>query len=192
MRGESEEYVYVPTDEQGPGPGPGGYLPTVPSGLRGDRADLIDKIRPDKIIELIRHRLMGEDFKDNAWIEVPELSQYRLSKRGAWEITNLIMPLASINTTISKLNDAEIKSRLLNICRTAQYLCITNWKDYGVTSSTQLRFVNDIVFSASLVVLKQADEASIQELLKGTVYETRNISQDKPGMVDKIRRGFGL
>jgi hypothetical protein len=68
------------------------------------------------------------------------------------------------------------------------YLCCTNYQAYGIKNAAQLHFVNELVFSSALVVLKQAEGASIQELLKGTVNEQRLIQseQKKPGLLRRL------
>ncbi|MGB7605130.1 MAG: hypothetical protein WBL93_06605, partial [Lutisporaceae bacterium] len=93
--------------------------------------------------------------------------------------------------SISKLDNDEIKKRVKGIARAAMISCVANWHAYGIKDSSQLWYINQIIFTNALVVLKQADDASIQELLKGTVTENRNISseQKQPG---RIRRILGL
>lgn len=178
-----DEYIVMPPQ------GFSGGLPTMP---KGDRADLIDKIKPEKAVDLVRHRLMGEELIDSVWQKVPALSDRALSEVGAWELSNMMLATATINTSISKLDDSEIKRRLLRISKTTQYLCITNWTKYGIKNTSQLWFVHEIVFTNALVVLKQADGASIQELLKGTVTENRNIMSGEQQNKGKIRRFLGL
>ena len=166
------------------------YLPQV---SRNDRADLLDKIKPDVIVETIRHRLMGEEFKDAQWIPVKGLQGRHLSEVGAWELANLLLSISNINTTISNLKDFEVKKRALRIAKTSQYLCITNWRTYGITNCSQLWFVHEIMFGGALMVLKQTDQASIQELIKGTVQENRiyqNAGGSKEGVLSRAKRAL--
>lgn len=160
----------------------------VPVQQRNDRADLIDKIKPDPLVETIRHRLMGEEFINGDWKPVLALKNRSLTPIGAWEIANLMLGVSSINVSISNLKDNEIKERALRIARTAQYLCISHWREYGIRNISQLYFVHEIVFTNALVVLKQAGGGSIQELLKGTVHEQRNLQTVQPsgGRIKKI------
>jgi hypothetical protein len=181
----SDEVVVIPAGSFG-----GGSLP-VPS--RSDRADLIDKIKPELSVDNIRHRLMGEEFKNGVWVEVPALKERKLSEVGAWEISNLMLGVSTISVSISNLKDYEIKQRLLSIAKTAQYLMLANWRAYGMKNTAQQNYVHEIVFSNTLVVLKQAGDASIQELLKATVTENRNIqSERKEGTGSRIKRALGL
>lgn len=159
--------------------------------MRGDRADLIDKIKPDVAVEYLRHRLLGEVMIDGEWQQIKAYQDLSLSEAGAWQISNLILSVSTLNTSLSKLNDLEIKNRVLSICRTAQYMCNQHWIDYNIRDTSQLRFVHECMFSAALVVLKQADGASIQELLKGTVQENRNIMTEQRPQ-GKIKRWLGL
>jgi hypothetical protein len=182
---QQDQYVMMPQQDYG-------YSQSAPQALRGDRADLIDKLKPDLIIEVIRHRLMGEELRDNVWVKIPSLQARSLSEVGAWDLSNLMLGTASLNVSMSMLDDYEIKNRLKSICRTAQYLCVANWQKYRVVNKAQLYFVNDILFTNGLVVLKHAQDAGFQMLLKGTVTENRNISEQPkvPGLFNRLKRGI--
>ena len=185
---DKDDIIEIPYD---PGMAYGGY--PVPSMPVQNKADLIDKIKPEAMVEIIRHRLMGEEFLNEKWIPVKALSDRKLSDEGAWEIANLMLGVSSINISISSLNDREIKERLKRIAKSAQYLLISNWKRYGVKNTAQFYYVHEIIFSNTLAVLKQADKASIQELLKGTVQEHRNYGYvQREGRGKKIGRMLGL
>lgn len=158
---------------------------------RNDKADLIDKIKPERVAELMRHRLLGEIEDGGQWIKQPAFKEFSLSEIGAWQLSNLLLGVASQNTSLSKLDDGEIRARALSIARTAQYMCISHWHDYNLRSSAQLRFVHECIFTQTFVVLKQADGASIQELLKGTVNEQRLLQSERP-RESKIRRWLGI
>lgn len=165
----------------------------VPQFSPQGKAELIDKIKPEAMVEIIRHRLLGEEFFDGKWIPVPSLKDRKLTERGAWEIANLMLGVSSINISLSKLSDREIKERAYRIARSAQYMMISNWKEYGINNLSQFFYVHEIVFSNTLAVLKQADAASIQDLLKATVYEQRNVTtQPKEQGGKKISRMLGL
>lgn len=180
----ADEIVMIPMGSSG------NSLP-IPS--RSDRADLIDKIKPEQIVEMIRHRLLGEEFKNGSWVEVKALKDRKISEIGAWEISNLMLGVSSINISISKMKDYEIKRRVLNIAKTTQYLLLSNWKTYGLRNIAQFYYVHEIVFSNTLAVLKQSDDASIQELLKATIQENRNVQTErKDGMGTRIKRALGL
>lgn len=166
-----------------------GAVPQMP---RSDRSDLIDKIKPEHIVEVIRHRLLGEEYINGGWTPVKALEHRKLTDVGAWEISNLMLGVSSINISISKLKDDEIKRRLMSIAKSAQLMLVANWRKYGIHNTAQQWYVHEIVFSNTLGVLKQADSASIQELLKGTVQENRNISTEKRESGGRLKRMLGL
>lgn len=164
----------------------------LPSGMmRGDRADLIEKIKPEQVVEIIRQKLLGNDLIDGIWKPNPALKSRSLSEVGAWELSNLMVGTASLNTSISKLQDFEIKRRILSIATTAQKMCVQNFHAYNITSTSQLNFVHEIIFTNGLMVLKQAHNASIQNLLMGTMTETRLVHNEikKPGIIKRIFGG---
>jgi len=180
---EDEQTIMIPTN----------MGMSVPQLSQQVRSDLIDKIKPEAMVEIIRHRLMGEEWINDAWTPVPALTDRKLTDRGAWEIANLMLGVSSINISISKLKDREIKERAFRIAKSAQYLLISNWKEYGLHNASQFYYIHEILFSNTLAVLKQADEASIQDLFKSTIHESRNyMSSPKEKGGHKIGRMLGL
>jgi hypothetical protein len=104
-----------------------------------------------------------------------------------------MMGVSTISTTISKLDDREIKGRLLGLTRSTQLDIVANWRAYGITNTAQMWFVHNLIFTNALVVLKQADDASIQELLKGTVTENRNVNTERREPTGgRIKRLLGM
>jgi len=166
---KDEEIVYLDA----------GQPQSVPQMQNFNKAELIDKIKPELMVEIIRHKLLGEEWLGDKWVKIPELTKRSLTSVGAWELANLMLGVSSINISISKLSDREIKERAYRISKSAQYMLISNWKEYGIKNASQLHYVHEIIFSNTLAVLKQADNASIQDLLKATVYETRTVSENK-------------
>lgn len=160
---------------------------------RSEKADLLDKIKPSLIVEEIRQRLMGKDFIKGKWEAVEELQDRALTKKGAWDLANLMLPVSSQNVSISKLDDRTIRQRVAGICRTAQYMCLKNWKEYGILGTDQLYFVNEILYSNTLVTLKQPENAGIQNLLKGIIHEQRvtNENQSTRSKLGLFRLGMG-
>ena len=165
--------------------GSGNYPPVSMS--RSDKADILDRIKPDLIVEIIRHKLMGEELIDGKWVALPNLQNRSLSEVGAWDIANLMLPVSSPNVSISKLKDEEIKARSLSIARTAQHLCLKNWKEYGISGTDQLEFVHQIVFSNTFITLKQPQDGGIRDLIKGIAQES-TVTTRSEGNQDK--RGF--
>jgi len=166
----TEEYVNVPVVM--PGGGAQNSLAVPQMSQFSDRSDLIERIKPELMVEVIRQRLLGKEFINGQWVALEALKNRRLTEIGAWEIANLMLGVSSINISISKLTDREIKERAFRIAKTTQRMLLSNWKEYGLINTSQFYYVHEIVFSNTLAVLKQADAASIQELLKGTVRGT--------------------
>jgi len=183
-----DEYVIVG------GGGMGSYGQGVPQASPQLRADFIDKIKPEEVVEVVRMRLLGKEYLNNVWVEVAALKDRKLTEFGAWEISNLLLGIGNITTSISKYNDREIKERVYRIAKATQILLLSNWKGYGITNVSQFYYVHNIVFSIALSVLKQADAASIQELLKGTITEHRQYTNmpEKERLGQRVRRALGL
>jgi len=146
---------------------------------RNDKADLLEKIKPDLIVEVIRHKLMGEESVDGNWVKIQALQNRALTQQGAWDIANLMLGVSSQNVSLSKLNDAEIRARTLNIVKTAQYMCLKNWVSYGIKGADQLFFVHQIIFSNTFITLKQPEGEGIRKLLMGTRSESHVHAESK-------------
>lgn len=179
---DEQEYEYINVPQQG-----------VPIPQRNDRADLIERIKPDAIVEFIRQRLLGKEWDESSkkWIVNPALKDNALTEAGAAQVANLMLGTSSINTTISRYKEDVIQARLRGITNELMVMLVGNWNKFGIKNTAQFYFVYSIVFSNALAVLSQAGGGSIQELLKGTVTENRNINMDKrePG---KLKRMLGL
>jgi len=79
----------------------------------------------------------------------------------------------------------------LSIAKTAQYMALENWIEYGIKRRSQFYFIHEIVFSNSLVVLKQPEGEGIRKLLAGTISESRVVStneQEKGKLLGMFRR----
>jgi hypothetical protein len=140
------------------------YAPPIM--MPSEKADLLDKIQPTKIIDIVFHRLMGETEIDGEWIKDPLLSSRALTKKGAWDIITIMIPVSSQNVSLSKLKDNEIRARALSIAKTTQEMCLRNWKEYGIKGADQLRFIHEIVFSNTFITLKQPEGEGIRNMIK--------------------------
>ena len=148
----------------------------TPLSPKSDKADILDKINPDLIVVVIRHKLMGEELINGEWKKIQALQERAITELGAWDITNLMLPASSQNISLSKLNDHEIRARTLEIIRTAQHMCIKNWKEYGINGRDQLEFVHQIVMTNTFITLKQPEGEDIRRLISGMIYEQRNVT----------------
>lgn len=181
-----DNIVMIPIPQQSGGQG-------VPIPSKNDRADLIEKIDPSHIVEVIRHRLLGEQFLNGAWVKNPALKKYALTERGAWDISNLMLGVSTINVSVGRSKEYRINQRLKRIAKTAQVMLIGNWLEYGLRDTSQQDFVHEIVFTNTQAVLFQSEDGSIQELMKATIYENRNIqSEKKEGMGTRLKKWLGV
>lgn len=172
---------------------PGGYpvFQGVPSSPPSNKSDLLEKIKPELVAEAIRQRLLGRELINGSWIDIPALKSRRLSETGAFEISNLILGTSSLNVSISKWDSQKINKRLRGITKSLMINLLSNWQEYGIKDASQYYFIKEIVFTNCMGVFNQADGASIQELLKGTVSENRYVAteQKRPS---RIKRALGM
>jgi len=143
-----------------------------------NKADILDKIRPEQIVEIIRNRLMGKILnKKMEWETKKELKDNAISELGAWDLSNLTLSVVNPNVSISKLDDKEIRRRSFNIMRTAIKMMIANWRKYKITNTAQITFVSEIVFSMSFITMKQCEGEGIRKMIMGTRQESHQIAE---------------
>ena len=157
----------------------------VPIALPSERADVLDKIRPDSVVEHIRQRLLGKIEINGEWVVQPFMKQRAISEVGAWEISLLMLPASSQNTAMTKLNAAQIRARLLNLTKTAQCMCLRNWKEYNIKGIDQLKFVHEIIFTNSLASLNQPEGEGMRKFVG-------NISSGDIGYSEPEQGGLSL
>lgn len=133
-----------------------------------DRADLLDKIKPSDIVEVFKHKLMGEVLVKGQWVKDPDLEMVSLNKRGAERISNYILAISHQNTSVSSLNDQEIKNRACRLANDAIKDMAENWYLYEIKDKSTFYMINNIIFSIALVTLKQSENEGIRDLIRGT------------------------
>lgn len=180
-----DDYKYVDADTgqdvtseiKGGMPSSSSYIPSGGYN-KNDRADLLDKISPERVIPIFKNYLMGYEWDEEhkVWKKNEALQTHALTEVGASRIASLMLGASTKNVSISGLKDHEIKARLLSICKTAQYMALENWKEFGIKHSSQFHFIHEIVMTNTLVVLKQPENDGIKKLLAGTVHENRNVA----------------
>ncbi len=182
---DAETGQMLPNSSAGAGPSSPSFPPVANPNQQ--KADLLDKIRPSDIVNEMKLDLMGQEKVNGKIIDVPELKELALTKLGAWQICNLLKSPANKNTSISKLNDHEIRGRVLSLCRTAQKMMLDHWKEFGIKNSSQLWYVHEILFTVAFIVLKQCEGAGVRKMIIGTTTETRTVNQQ-----EKPKRNWGI
>ena len=154
-------------------------MPYYPDSM--GRADLLDKINPDKVVNIIKNKLMGRELnpKTKQWVENPALKKNAVTELCANDMCNLILSVSNANTSISKLKDQEIRKRAYSITCTAMNMMLAGWAGYGINNTAQLHYVSDIIYSLTFITMKQADNEGIRRMIVGTRSEIHNI-QDAP------------
>lgn len=167
--------------------------PALPYNLSSNKADILDKIRPEEIVEIMRNRLMGKELnKKLEWETNENLKDNAISELGAWDLSNLVLSVANPNVSISRLNDKEIRRRAYNIMKAAIKMILANWKKYKITNSAQIIFAAEIVFSMAFITMKQCEGEGIRKMVIGTRAETHHIGEygiDKGRKVFRGRKG---
>jgi len=119
---------------------------------------LLDKIKPEQLIIEIRYRLMGFHNINGSWVKDPNLKDKGISYKGAWEISNLLLPIASQNNSLTDLEEDDVRKRTIEIIKTSIIMCVANYREYGIFNTSQLRYVKEIIHSTTLLNIKAITE----------------------------------
>jgi hypothetical protein len=176
---QSQQYMYPP--QQG--------FP-----MPDNKADLLDKIRPEETIEEIKQKLMGKEWNTikEIWQLNPALTNFALTEVGASSIATLIFPTCSRTSSLSNLDEKIIWNRWLEIIRTLEKNILDNWEDWGIRSVAQIYWVSSIVKSSVLISLKQPENEGIRRLLNSVITENRSVNtfgEEKRGSILGLFRG---
>ena len=158
--------------------------------MKGDKADLFEKIRPEQVINEMRNRLMGKDFVDGKWVLIPGLKNISISEAGAWEIADLLFTVSNQSVSLSNLTEKKVERIALETAREGIYRIVSSWKMYGISSSSQIRLIGRMILNTARITLMQAMDEGIRVLLKGTMQEQRSIidSKERGGLKDIFKR----
>lgn len=179
-----EEEQYYPTPQYGTG----GYQP------QDSKADLLEKIRPEKAVEVIKNVLKGLEYDElsNTWKPNPHLKEFALTEFGATMVASLIYPASSQNTSLSNLKEERIHKRLVNIMKALCKDMLDYYHEMGIKSQAQMYHVASIVYTHVWVSLTQSENEGIRRLLNSTISESRNVStygeEKKGGVLGLLRR----
>jgi hypothetical protein len=178
---QQEQFYYPPSQ--------GNYSPNFDS-----KADLLDKIKPEKAVDIIKHILMGYEWseEDQVWKPNIILQKYALTEFGANFVASLVYPACSQNTSLSNLKEDRINKRLLGITRTLMKMMLDYWDEMGIKSTAQLYHVESIVRTLVWVSLTQSENEGIRRLLNSTISEQRSVNtygeEKKGGILGLFRR----
>ena len=184
---EQDEQAQQQNQPQSQSPLSGYYQPTI---MPSEKADLYEKINPSDIVDELKYKLMGWYFDNNnqRWICPPTCKG--ISEMGANEIMTTILAASSENTTVSKLNDDEIRTLVRSLHKTVMIMCIKNWRDYHINGSDQIQQISQVVKLNTFITLKAIENAGVREFLGKSSSENKQIVEEtKPkGMVAQIFR----
>jgi len=182
--------------------------PPSPAPAQDSKADLLDKIKPEFAVEVIKQTLMGNEwneeqgkwipnrnirgeiFVDGKW-EKQKGASYALSEFGAMKIASLVYPACSQNASLSNLKEEKINRRLLNIIKALCKMMLDYHDRMPIESVAQLYHIKEIVYTLVWVSLTQSEHEGIRRLINSTISESRNVStygEDKQGMFSGLFR----
>jgi hypothetical protein len=176
---EGEEVLYPP----------GQGFPAVDS-----KADLLDKINPEKAVEIIKNYFMGKEFNQTTgnWEYNPALQRFSLTEFGANLIAGLIFPASSQNSSLSNLKEERINKRIVGIIKSLVKDMLDYHIEMGIKSEAHMYHIASIVYTHVYVSLTQSEGEGIRRLLNSTIQENRSVmnteDQKRGGLRGLFRR----
>lgn len=163
-----------PSQQQVMMPPPSGSTNIYPD----SKGDLLEKIQPEKAVEVIKQTLMGKTWNEETgkWEENIALKNNALTESGAMMVAGLIYPACSQNAALSDLKEEKITKRICNIKETLLRELLDNHLDWGIKSQAQIYYIADIAHTIIWVSLTQSEREGIRRLLNSTISESRNVN----------------
>lgn len=154
------------------------------------KSDILDKINPDEVVEMLYHKLKGEELVNGDWRQVR--NDGVMTDEGARRISNLMLAVSNKNTPLCNLTPEETSARVINVCDDALRIMLENRKKFGITSIGQMYEIHSIVFSIVKMAMNQPQNNGIRNLLNHILYENRNYTNvgnmpgSKPGIFQRL------
>lgn len=162
----------------------------VPNTNKTDRADFVEKIKADLIIDTFRNLLMGKEKVNGKWVQNKGMKDLALSDEGAFFISNQMLALSNMNIQISKIPEDRVRKRLYQLQKEILFSCLGNWEKFGIKNKSQFYFIKSVTFTNALGVLYQAAGGSLQ-LLFGDILSQNNTVREEPEKTGRIKSIVG-
>lgn len=149
----------------------------VPLPTRTERAEFVDKTRPEPLIEEIRHKLLMEyyDRDSGKWLKMPNFQEQAWSEFGAWQIATKLNHIANINITAGNISEEMMLNRIYGFVEEVLYDIGVNFIEYGYKNDGQIYDVKSLTISVALGTLSQAKEGHTSRTWRETTVENRQV-----------------
>lgn len=168
-----EDFEQMPIQQVGNMPY---YQPTI---MPADKSELYDKIKPEEVVETIKFMLMGYEFdtKKNEWVLRKEFEQNSLNEVGAFKIATMLLSVSNKGIPITRTTDEEIRRRIRYLITQIMLDCLSNWKEYGIKTSSTFGNIKEISMGIALFTLKQSEGGGGRAFIQGVSQESKIIQE---------------
>lgn len=167
----------------------------TPAPTRTERAEFVDKIRVEPVLENIKHQLAMEYYDKNqeAWLEIPGCEDKRWSKFGINAILIKFTPMINVAVQGANISEELMLKRVFNFTESVLFDVGENWKEYGVKNEGMIIDIGEICMSISMSTWSQAKEGHTSRTWRETTVENRQIvtapPEQKKGRISSILWG---
>jgi len=147
-------------------------------------SDMISQIDPAPLVEMTDHYLRGDVWDRNKQEWLAKYKPY-MNDLGISRIIATLRPIASINTTISYLEDWEVRNIIIELNDELAALLTLEWKTFEA-QKPYLTSICNMICRMAFMSLKRAFEGGDAKLVKGTTVRHEQMYVNAPQKKDSI------
>lgn len=169
--------------------------PEMPPQVREEESPEIGIIRElsqtRKVLEQIRMEMKGYfwDHAEKKYVKQDGMEPL-MNDKGISKYLSIIAPFVSDLTTFSNYKSDEINKYVNYICKMSIPTIYLNYKEYGIQSKSDLKYVCTQLFIYASGAFRKAVGAGDRNVIRGTITESMMTRQGYPAQYPQRERGF--
>ncbi len=145
---------------------------------------------PAKMIEELRHRLMGQVWNPvkKKWVKLKGVVPI-INANGAAELFNAVFVRVNQNTIFSNLTEQEVRKLIIHFCDDLMYLLADKYIEWDIKDEEALNIIFSNVTDTIFFALKRGFEQGERKFLSKVVSQSENIvhhPSGRPNVMDGI------
>jgi len=149
------------------------------------QAALLEQLNPNRVIEEIKRTLKGQTIDEEG--KIIQEGEPLMNDFGIGRIISLLRSVVNINTTISALEENQIKSIAINLMDNVIDDLTLNWRVYGIKNESDRDTVHNIILNMVYPALMRCKRGGERGFLGRTTVESINTA---PRFNPQKKEGF--
>ena len=161
---------------------------TMQAQANADAANLIQQINPDAQVEVFERVLRGEKYNYDTGLWEKKYKTF-INDDCLSEIMPIVRAIVCLNTTISNLDDDEVRNIIIELNDELSILFRLKYKEFGIEKAN-LSTICNMICRMAYMALKRGYMKGDKELIKGTTIRHEQIHVGMPQRKDSVWSAF--